>query len=77
MSEHPLWLSGAQFARGEPPLPNLPHGVLREDDRRVISVIVRVIRGGLMWWDAPSVCGPPKTLCNRIVCWSLWIGVEC
>jgi putative transposase len=74
MSDHHFWLSEAQFARLEPLLPNKPRGVPRVDDRLVISGIVHVIRGGLMWRDAPAVYGPPKTLCNRFIRWSR-IGV--
>ncbi len=54
MSDHQFWLSEAQFARLEPLLPNKPRGVPRVDDRRVISGIIHVIRGGLMWRDAPA-----------------------
>ena len=74
MSDHHFWLSETQFARLEPLLPNKPRGVPRVDDRRVISGIIHVIRGGLMWRDAPGVYGPPKTLYNRFIRWSR-IGV--
>ena len=74
MSDHHFWLSEAQFARLKPLLPNKPRGVPRVDDRRVISGIVHVIRGGLMWRDVPTVYGPPKTLYNRFIRWSR-IGV--
>jgi putative transposase len=74
MSDHQLWLSEAQFARLKPLLPNKPRGVAREDDRRMISRIIHVIRGGLMWRDAPAVYGPSKTLYNRFIRWSR-IGV--
>jgi putative transposase len=74
MSDHHFWLSEAQFARLKPLLPNKPRGVAREDDRRMISGIIHVIRGGLMWRDAPAVYGPPKTLYNRFIRWSR-IGV--
>ena len=72
--DHHFWLSDAQFARLEPLLPNKPRGVPRVDDRRVISGIIHVIRGGLMWRDAPAAYGPPKTLYNRFIRWSR-IGV--
>ena len=65
MSDHRFWLCEAQFARLEPLLPNRPRGVPLVDDRRVISGIVHVIRGGLMRRDAPAVYGPPKTLQSR------------
>jgi transposase len=55
MSDHHFCLSEAQFARLRPLLPNKPSGVPRVDDRRVISGIVHVIRGGLMWRDTPAV----------------------
>jgi transposase len=74
MSDHHFWFSAEQFARLEPLLPNKPRGVPRVDDRRVISGIIHVIRGGLMWRDAPAVYGPPKTLYNRFIRWSR-IGV--
>ena len=74
MSDHHFWLSEAQFGRLEPLLPNKPRGVPRVDDRRVISGIIHVIRGGLMWRDAPAAYGPPKTLYNRFIRWSR-IGV--
>jgi transposase len=59
-----------QFSRLQPLLPNKPGGVPRVDDRRVISDIIHVIRGGLMWRDAPAAYGPHKTLYNRFVRWS-------
>jgi transposase len=74
MSDHHFWLSEAQFARLRPLLPNKPRGMPRVDDRRVISGIIHVIRNGLMWRDAPSVYGPPKTHYNRFIRWSR-IGV--
>lgn len=46
MSDHYFWLSEAPFARLKPLLPNKPRGVPRVDDRRVISRIIYVIRGG-------------------------------
>ena len=70
MSDHHFWLSDSQFARIQPLLPNKPRGVPRVDDRRVISGIIHVIRGGLMWRDAPECYGPHKTLYNRFIRWS-------
>jgi transposase len=70
MSNHYFWLSYAQFARLQPLLPNQPRSVPRVDDRRVISGIIHVIRGALMWRDTPAAYGPHKTLYNRSVRWS-------
>lgn len=62
---HAFWLGDAQWAAVEPHLPrNLP-GARREDDRRVISGIVLVLRSGCRWRDCPAVYGPPTTIYNR------------
>jgi len=45
------------------------HGVLRVDDRRVLSGIILINRNGLRWRDAPREYGPAKTLYNR---WKRW-----
>ena len=68
MSE-PWLLSAAQMRRIEPYFP-LSHGIPRVDDRRVVSGIIYVIRGGLMWRDAPKAYGPHKTIYNRFIRWS-------
>jgi transposase len=65
----PFLLSEAQMRRIEPYFP-LSHGVPRVDDRRVVSGIIYVIRGGLMWRDAPKGYGPHKTIYNRFIRWS-------
>jgi len=56
-----FWLAPAQLKRIKPHFP-LSHGVPRVDDLRVISGIIRVIRNGLRWRDAPKDYGPHKTL---------------
>lgn len=45
-------------------------GVTRQDDRRIISGIIHVLKRGLQWRDAPREYGPHKTLYNRFVRWS-------
>lgn len=65
----PFLLTPTQMRRIRPHFP-LSHGVPRVDDRRVISGIVFVIKGGLRWRDAPPGYGPHKTLYNRFVRWS-------
>jgi len=56
-----FWLSDGQLAKIEPYFP-LSHGVLRVDDRCVVSDIIFVIRNVLRWRDAPSDYGLHKTL---------------
>lgn len=68
MSE-PWLLSEARMRRIEPYFP-LSHGIPRVDDRRIVSGIIYVIRGGLMWRDAPKAYGPHKTIYNRFIRWS-------
>jgi transposase len=65
----PFLLTASQMRRIRPHFP-LSHGMPRVDDRRVISGIVFVIKGGLRWRDAPPGYGPHKTLYNRFVRWS-------
>jgi transposase len=61
-------LSEAQMCRIEAYLP-LSHGILRVDDRRIVSGIIFVIRNGLRWLDAPAAYGPHKTIYNRFIRW--------
>jgi len=58
------WLSEDQMVRLRPYF-RKSHGVLRVDDRRVLSRIIFINRNGLRWCDAPKEYGPPKTLYNR------------
>jgi putative transposase len=64
-----FWLTKARIQRISPYFP-LSHGVPRVDDQRVVSGILRVIRNGLRWRDAPADHGPHKTLSNRFIRWS-------
>ena len=59
-----FWLTRAQLKRIEPCFPT-SLGILRVDDRRVLSGIIHVIWNGLGSRDAPAVYGPHKTLYNR------------
>lgn len=68
-----FWLTDGQMDRLRPFFPK-SHGKPRMDDRRVLSGIVFVNPDGLRWRDAPSACGPYKTLCNR---WKRWAQLGC
>jgi hypothetical protein len=59
-----------QFARLETLLPTDTHGKPRDDDRRVISGIVHVLKSGGRWVDTPETYGPRKTRYNRFVRWA-------
>jgi len=70
MRKHLFWLSDAQWARIEPHLPTDVRGVARQDDRRVISGIVHVLKTGCRWCDCPREYGPYTTVYNRFVRWA-------
>ncbi len=70
MRSHHFWLSATQFSRLGPVLPKKMPGVSRVDDRPVNSGIIHVLKNGLMWWNAPAVCGAPKMPYNRFIRWS-------
>jgi transposase len=61
MSGH-YWLTKEQMERLRQFFPK-SRGKPRVDDRRVLSGIIYIKKNGLQWKDAPSVYGPPKTLC--------------
>ena len=62
MRKNLFWLSDEQWARIAPHLPTDVRGVEREDDRRVISGIVHVLKSGCRWQDCPPEYGPYTTI---------------
>lgn len=68
-------LSERQMARIEAYFP-LSHGVLRVDDRHVVSGVFYVIRNGLQWKDVPAGYDSHKTLYNRFIRWSRLGGFD-
>lgn len=67
---HEFWLSDAQWSAIEPVLPKVYSGARRDDDRRIISGIIHVLKSGCRWQDCPSIYGPPTTIYNRFHRWS-------
>ena len=66
------------WAAIEPLLPTVYAGARRQDDRRIISGIVHVLRSGCRWKDCPAVYGPSTTVYNRFNRWSRrgrWQGI--
>ena len=70
MSRNLFWLSDEQWQRIEPHLPTDVRGVERQDDRRIISGIVHVLKSGCRWSDCPEVYGPHTTVYNRFARWA-------
>jgi len=64
-----FWLTPAQLDQMKSHIP-LSHGLLRVDDRRVISGIICRGKRGLQWRDAPVENSPSEALCNRFMRWS-------
>lgn len=65
-----FWLSDEQWQRIQPLLPTDVRGIKREDDRRVISGIVHVLRTGCHWTACPADYGPYARIYNRFVRWA-------
>ncbi|MGH6708932.1 MAG: IS5 family transposase, partial [Bradyrhizobium sp.] len=64
-------MSGVHFRRRiEPHLPTDVRGVERQDDRRIISGIIHVLKSGCRWSDCPEAYGPPTTIYNRFARWA-------
>src|ERR1700754_430486 len=66
-----LWLSDERWAAIEPLLPKNQPGPERDDDRRIISGIVHVLKVGCRWQDCPALYGPPTTIYNRFRRWAM------
>ena len=70
MRDNLFWLSDEQWNRIEPHLPTDVRGVERQDDRRVISGIIHVLKTGCRWCDCPPEYGPYTTIYNRFARWA-------
>jgi transposase len=66
-----FWLSDGQWTKIAPLLPKNQPGPQRDDDRRIISGIVHVLKVGCRWQDCPAVYGPPTTIYNRFRRWAM------
>jgi len=65
-----FWLDDVQWSAIEPLLPRGQPGAPRQDDRRVISGIIHVLKVGCRWQDCPAIYGPPTTVYNRFNRWA-------
>ena len=70
MRKNLFWLNDEQWQRMEPHLPTDVRGIEREDDRRIISGIIHVLKSGCRWCDCPPEYGPYTTVYNRFVRWA-------
>jgi transposase len=65
-----FWLSDGQWVAIEPLLPKNQPGAHRQDDRRILSGIIHVLKVGCRWQDCPAFYGPSTTVYNRFNRWS-------
>jgi transposase len=65
-----FWFNEEQWSKIKPHLPIHQRGPEREDDRRILSGIMHVMKVGWRWKDCPPDYGPHKTICNRFARWS-------
>ena len=70
MRSNLFWLTDEQWLKMQPLLPTDVRGKKREDDRRVISGILHVLKSGCRWCDCPPEYGPPTTIYNRFTRWA-------
>ena len=70
MRKNLFWLNDVQWACIAPHLPPDVRGVQRQDDRRVISGIIHVLKTGCRWCDCPPEYGPYTTIYNRFARWA-------
>jgi len=70
MRSNLFWLSDEQWRQIEPLLPTDVRGKERQDDRRVISGILHVLKSGCRWSDCPPEYGPRTTVYNRFARWA-------
>jgi len=66
-----FWLDDQQWLAINPSLPKNQLRAPRDDDRRIISGIVHVLKSGCRWQDTPTAYGPPTTIYNRFRRWSI------
>ncbi len=70
MRKNLFWLTDDQWKTMVPHLPTDVRGKAREDDRRIISGIIHVLKSGCRWCDCPPEYGPHTTVYNRFVRWA-------
>lgn len=70
MDANLFWFNDEQWAKIVPHLPVNQSGPKRQDDRRILSGIMHVVKIGCRWQDCPKHYGPHKTVYNRFARWS-------
>jgi transposase len=72
------WLSGDAWAAIDALRPKVYARARCQDDRRIISGIIHVLRTGCRWQDCPAIYGPSTTIYNHFNSWSCrgrWLAI--
>ncbi|WP_271612241.1 IS5 family transposase, partial [Bradyrhizobium sp. CCBAU 21362] len=70
VTAHSRWQTADQLGFLTDDLLTDVRGVERQDDRRIISGIIHVLKSGCRWSDCPEAYGPPTTIYNRFARWA-------
>jgi transposase len=65
-----FWLNDRQWAKIEPLIPMNSPGPKPQNNRRILSGIIHVLKTGCRWQDCPPEYGPYTTVYNRFNRWS-------
>ena len=65
-----FWLSDEQWAKIKPLIPMNRPGPKPQNNRRILSGIIHVLKTGCRWQDCPPEYGPHTTVYNRFNRWS-------
>src|SRR5262249_52294197 len=65
-----FWLDDEQWAKIEPLVPMNRPGRKPQNNRRILSGIIHVLKTGCRWQDCPPEYGPYTTVHNRFNRWS-------
>ena len=65
-----FWLNDPQWAKIEPLIPMNSPGPKPQNNRRILSGIIHVLKTGCRWQDCPPEYGPYTTVYNRFNRWS-------
>jgi transposase len=65
-----FWFNDEQWEKIEPLIPTNRPGPKPQNNRRILSGIVHVLKTGCRWQDCPPEYGPYTTVYNRFNRWS-------
>ena len=65
-----FWLNDEQWGKIEPIIPMNRPGPKPQNNRRILSGIIHVLKTGCRWQDCPQEYGPYTTVYNRFNRWS-------